>query len=217
MIRNYAFENESRLNIHMSLTTDTTYSSALLTQHEQAIIENDILGFHFPWYYISKQTTFIPPADTPEKIKEGTYVNTSFLSHSLLRRTEEEHIKHTDRPIDHFSDGYAEFFFSIFDRWMKSNNKTYHNIFRANVNCNWYNGEDAITVPHNDHTWHHYNWLMYLTDNPEAPTLVWDYELDAWHEMPAQKYQVSHFKGCYHAHKYPALHERRVAVVFTYA
>jgi len=205
------------LNMYMILPKDTTYSDGLLSDQHKAIIENDVLGYHFPWYYVSKQTTYIPPENTPEKIKQGSYVNGPFLSHALLRRTEEEHVKHTDRPTDHFSEGYAEFFFEIFHNWMSQNNKSYHNIFRANVNCNWYNGENAITVPHEDHTWHHYNWLLYLTDNPTAPTLVWNEEINDWNELPAQKWQVSQFKGCYHAHKYPSLHERRVVVVFTYA
>ena len=101
----------------------------MLFSKEQVFkIENDVLGFHFPWYYIGKQTTYIPPENTPEKIRQGSYVNGPFLSHSLLRRTEEEHIKHTDRPTEDYSDGYAEFFFEIFHNWMNQNNKSYNNI-----------------------------------------------------------------------------------------
>ena len=198
----------------MKLPETTTYSPILLNDEEKGIIENDILGYYFPWYYISKQTTYIYKDVVPKEIRDGEYVNGPFLSHSLLRRTEEEHIKHTERPIDHYSDGYYEFFVSIFHRWMQSNNLEYSNIFRANLNCNWYNGEDAVTVPHEDHTWPHYNWILYLTDNPGAPTLIW--HENKWKEQPAEKYMVTNFEGCYHAHKYPKVGERRVVVVITY-
>ena len=198
----------------MNLPKDITYKPIKLSEHELGIIENDILGYYFPWYYISKQTTYIYQDHVPSEIRDGEYVNGPFLSHSLLRRTEEEHIKHTERPLSHYSEGYYEFFISIFDRFMKENGLTYSNIFRANLNCNWYNGEGAVTVPHEDHTWPHYNWLLYLTDNPGAPTLIW--HDNKWLELPAEKFMVSNFKGCYHAHKYPSVCERRVVVVITY-
>ena len=198
----------------MSLPEKIQYSPIILTEEERAIIENDILGYYFPWYYISKQTTYIYQDVVPKEIRDGEYVNGPFLSHSLLRRTEEEHIKHTQRPMDHYSEGYYEFFIGIFHRWMQANNLKYSNIFRANLNCNWYNGDDAVTVPHEDHTWPHYNWLLYLTDNPGAPTIIW--HDDKWLELPAEKFMVSNFEGCYHAHKYPKVGERRVVVVITY-
>jgi hypothetical protein len=91
----------------------------------------------------------------------------------------------------------------------------YKKIYRANLNLNWYNG-DLHTEPHIDHDWPHYNFIMYLDTCDEGETLVWKDNFEEMHAVPCVKYTAVTFKSCWHAHKYPALGQRRIVFVVTY-
>jgi hypothetical protein len=95
----------------MTATLDLiTHVPVTVYPREREIIENAILGQMFPWYYIGQQTMNKSPEYLPEPIRPYiSQVNSPFLSHTLLRRTEDESVNHTDRPLTHFSEFY-EFF-----------------------------------------------------------------------------------------------------------
>jgi len=187
-----------------------------LYPQEQEIIETTILGQMFPWYYIGKQTMnksldYIPEAVRPHfKI-----VNPPFLSYSLLMRTEEEHVDHTTRPLNHYS-YYYEFFIEIFHRFMVEQGLTYKKIFRANLNLVWYNGTEH-SEPHRDHEWPHYNFIMYLNTCNQGQTIIWPDDFSTSYMIPCEQYTAVTFREMWHAHRFPPIGTRRVVFVVTYA
>ena len=83
------------------------YNSVNLTNLEKNFIENVVLGCNFPWYWQNEQT-YNDEENIPEYIKPYVeFYNSSFLSHTLLKRTEDESVKHTERNrkdiCSHFS------------------------------------------------------------------------------------------------------------------
>ena len=186
-----------------------------LYPQEREIIETVILGPMFPWYYIGQQTMNKSLDYLPEPIRPYiSQVNSPFLSHSLLMRTEDEHVDHTSRPLNQYSNFY-EFFIEIFHRFMVENGLKYKKIFRANLNLNWYNGT-GDTEPHRDHSWPHYNFIMYLDTCEQGQTIIWPDDFSVSYMIPCEQYTATTFREMWHAHRFPALGTRRVVFVVTY-
>ena len=195
-----------------------THLPVTIYPSEKQVINSVFLGPHFPWFWHEIQTTDpkeVTLAVVPEERRHTIdFYNGPFLSHILLSRTEIETVKHTDRPGTDINK-YWEFFLEIFHRFMTENNLKYTNIFRANLNLTWYNG-DSYTAPHLDHTWPHYNFIMYLTECAGGETVVWTDDFSTVYEIPPVQYSAVTFKQHYHAHKYPMLGTRRLVFVVTY-
>lgn len=185
-----------------------------VNDREKEFIEKFVLGPHFPWFWQDKQT-FGDEENIPKEIKPHIkFDNGSFLSHTLLIRTEEENVKHTERPSREVS-SYFEFFLELFHRFMNENNLKYKNIFRANLNLTWHNS-DLHTAPHLDHHWPHNNFIMYLTSCDQGHTIVWPDDFSYTYMIPSIQYTAITFKGHWHAQRYPASGSKRLVLVITY-
>ena len=200
----------------MNAPLDTIITApVLLYPREKEFIENSILGPMFPWYYIGQQTMNKSLDYLPEEIRPHIkQVNSPFLSHSLLMRTEDENVSHANRPTNQYSE-YYEFFIEIFHRFMTSQGLSYKKIFRANLNLNWYNGNNH-TEPHRDHQWPHYNFIMYLNTCDQGQTIVWPDDFSASYMFPCEQYTAVTFREMWHAHRFPPIGAKRVVFVVTY-
>ena len=198
------------------LLDSITCTPVTLYPREREIIETTILGSMFPWYYIGQQTMNKSLDYLPESIRPHMkIINSPFLSHTLLLRTEDENINHSDRPLNHYSNFY-EFFIEIFHRFMTENGLKYKKIFRANLNLNWYNG-DEHTEPHRDHSWPHHNFIMYLNTCEQGQTVIWPDDFSTSYMIPCEQYTAVTFRERWHAHRFPALGSKRVVFVVTYS
>jgi len=195
-----------------------THSPVTIYPSEKQVIDNVFLGPNFPWYWHDIQTTDpreVTLSVVPEhRRSEIDFYNGPFLSHILLLRTEIENVKHTERPSSDINK-YWEFFLEIFHRFMTENGLKYTNIFRANLNLTWYNG-DLYTAPHLDHTWPHNNFIMYLSECQGGETIIWSDDFSKMYEISPIQYSAVTFKQQYHAHRYPKPGDRRLVFVVTY-
>jgi hypothetical protein len=195
-----------------------THAPVTIYPSEKQVIDNIFLGPNFPWFWHEIQTTDpreVTLSVVPKEYRSTVdFYNGPFLSHILLSRTEVENVNHTDRTGKDIST-YWEFFLEIFHRFMTEHNLKYTNIFRANLNLTWYNG-DLYTAPHLDHTWPHSNFIMYLSECTGGETIVWTDDFSTMYEIPPIQYSAVTFERQYHAHRYPRPTERRLVFVVTY-
>ncbi len=191
------------------------YNTVALTPQQKNIIETEVLGSYFPWYYVEHQTIDIC-SDSPQySIRPAVETtNAPHLSHQLLTRASNLNQSHYDRAANDYS-SWFDFFYDIFHNYCVANNISYSKIYRANLNLNWYNGP-YHTKPHLDHDWYHHNFIMYLTTCPQAETLIWPDDFTVTHLFPCIAYNAVSFKQQYHAHRFPTLGSRRVVFVVTY-
>jgi hypothetical protein len=193
-------------------------STISLYPSEQNFIDEVVMGVKFPWFWQNQQT-FNTEEFYNEHIPEWfqknlTHYNGPFLSHTLLRRSEDENHDQRNRPPGDFSD-YYEFFIELFHRFTVEQGIKYSRIFRANLNLNWYNG-DQHTEPHIDHPWEHCNFIMYLNTCDQGQTIVWPSDFSSSNMIPCVKNTAVAFPWSWHAHRYPPQGERRVVFVVTY-
>lgn len=191
-----------------------THDLVRVMPRENEFIEQYVLGPHFPWFWQDHQT-FKDDPNLPLEIKENLkFYNGPFLSHTLLHRTEDESVKHTERDSNHISTHF-EFFLEIFHRFMSDNGLKYSNIFRANLNLTWHSS-DLHSAPHLDHTWPHNNFIMYLTTCKDGHTIIWSEDFLTSYMIPCKKYTAATFRQQWHAQQYPAQGSKRVVLVVTY-
>ena len=195
-----------------------TNKPVTLHQGEKNHIEKFIMSPKFPWFWQDSQTF-----DKPEYFNKHlpgwlqpmlSHYNGPFLSHTLLRRSEDANESHMSRTASDFSI-YYEFFIEIFHRFMIENNLKYSKIFRANLNLNWYNGIEH-TEPHLDHPWPHCNFIMYLNTCKDGQTIIWPNDFSTSYVIPCEQYTAVAFHQQWHAHRYPSIGTRRVVFVVTY-
>lgn len=192
-------------------------STVNLNLREKDHIEKFFKGPTFPWFWQDRQTinddVFLE--EIPEDFKKTMqYTNGPFLSHVLLPRNEDENIYHLNCDPKLVSPHF-EFFAEIFNRFMKDNQQSYKKIFRANLNLTWYNG-DNYSMPHKDHAWPHYNFIMYLTTCENAETIIWSDSFDESWNIPCVEYTAATFYESWHAQKYPKIGKKRLVFVATY-
>jgi hypothetical protein len=185
---------------------------------EREHIEKFVMGTKFPWFWQNQQT-FNSEEFHNEHLPEWlrpllAHYNGPFLSHTLLRRSEDENEGHLDRGAGDFSVHY-EFFIELFHRFTVEQGIKYTKIFRANLNLNWYNGEEH-TEPHYDHEWPHNNFIMYLNTCEHGQTIIWPNDFNASYMIPCEKYTAVAFKQQWHGHRYPSPGSRRIVFVVTY-
>jgi hypothetical protein len=176
-------------------------NTVALTAKQREFIESYVMGDHFPWFRTAYQVGI------EHTNHASDYVDSAFFSHQLMKRSDTAISGQINSP--HF-----EFFAEIFAEWMHSNSQPFQHIYRAAINC-VYPGKGTST-PHLDHSWPHNNWIMYLTTNASAETVLFNPDLTVAHTIPCVQYTAGCFSQQLHAHRYPAT-EQRVVVVFTYA
>jgi hypothetical protein len=101
----------------------------------------------------------------------------------------------------------------VFDQWIADQGMTAAHIFRAGINCSLHQPYDHCE-PHMDQSFPHYVWLWYL-DTVDAPTILFDQDLNITHRIPCVKNTAVCFDGSQlHAQSYPPpCTPRRVLVV----
>ena len=181
------------------------YNKVNITPDEDKFISDFVLSDSFKWYKQGFQTDFTPPPEIADRV-----ANTFFFSHALSLR------KNLD--IDKsgkINSEYYDFFYEIFLRWLKENNYTTpKTVFRSSINLTGYHNKE-FSVPHYDHEWPHWNWIMYLNE-VEASTLLFDEKYNIIHEFKANKYHACAFENTLHAHQFCKINETRCVVVFTF-
>ena len=185
----------------------TTYISApaIITPEEHEFIQSCVLADSFPWFYQGFQTY---GENIPIKLLPRVY-NASFFSHILLLASTSIQEEGTVNST-HF-----DFFNTIFQRWLEQQGINCHYIYRAAVNLVEHVDKE-MTVPHTDHSYTHKNWIMYLNTVDSAETVLFDADYNITASIPCKQYDAVTFGGDLHAHRFPPLHQRRLAVVFTY-
>ena len=172
-----------------------------ITSQQREFIESYVLGDYFPWFRTAYQVDRTV----------SNYVDSAFFSHQFMKRTEDDAETSGIVNSPHF-----DFFAEIFTRWMQDNNQPFERIYRAAINCVYPNKDIAISTPHVDHPFLHNNWIMYLTTNANAETLLFTEDLTIEHAIPCCAYTAGCFSHQLHAHRYPT-DKQRIVVVFTYA
>jgi hypothetical protein len=175
----------------------------------QNIVEQIIKGSQLKWDFHPHETD--PP--TAEKLKylekcKTNWTRAPVFIYPLIKRTSPEiKIGIPDSP-------HLSVFTAVFDKWMQEQELVYDKIFRAAINISMHNPADHCE-PHEDHSWPHYNWIWYL-DTVDAPTVLFDKELNIEHKIPSVRNTAVTFSSRMHAQSYPPPGVLRRAVVFTY-
>jgi hypothetical protein len=173
------------------------------------IVNTLINGTSIKWTFTLHETE----TPSPEKLKylekcKTAWTRAPVFTHTLIRRSPPE-IK-----LGVGQSGDLPLFKTVFDNWMKAQGLVYDKVYRAAINLAIYNPADHCE-PHVDHLWPHYNWIWYL-DTVDAPTILFDEELNIEHRIPCVKNTAVTFDGRMHAQSYPPPGVLRRAVVFTY-
>jgi hypothetical protein len=202
----------------MSLLDSIVYDRVVVYPVEQQFIDKFVFGPSFPWYWQNNQTFDDPLLYTkhlPGEMRSCLeHTNGPFLSHQLMRRTEDPADSHLDRPASDFSPHY-EFFIEIFHRWISNQKLSYSKIFRANLNLTWHNGIKH-TEPHVDHEWPHCNFIMYLNTCDAGQTIIWPNNFSTSYMIPCVQNTAVCFNQQWHAQRYPLPGIKRMVFVVTY-
>jgi len=176
--------------------------------NEKDAIQHIMYSGYFPWYLALHQTrdTVVDPS-IADKV-----VNPSFFNHVLMERNDDD----STTPGRVSSSSY-NLFYKIFRRWCQENQIKINIIHRANLNLITYNDKE-FTVPHHDHKWPHFNWVMYLNTVENAPTIVFNDDLTINATCAAIENTAVCFGGQLHAHGFPRNpNEYRFVAVFTFS
>ena len=170
--------------------------------------EIDFIGYvtssnSFPW--------FIQPFQTNVKtFNASKHItgNSFFFSHTLMTRNPSEEVGLVNSQ-------HYDFFETIFLRWINDNGLDLPcKIYRASLNLTIHNDKD-MSIPHYDHYWPHWNWIMYLNGS-SASTVLLDEDGKIVEEVAAKQSWACAFQKQLHAHRYPKVNEPRYVCVFTY-
>ena len=121
------------------------------TENYQNLKEH-IFNHQFPWYYQETSTRGLDDV-------EG-HTNYPFYSHIILTRPE------TGARYTEPKSSATELAVAAVSEILKFNNKDAKFFFvRMSVNSTYPIGGNQFTIPHNDHTFPHTNFICYLTDD----------------------------------------------------
>jgi hypothetical protein len=113
------------------------------------------------------------------------------------------------------SSEYYQVFATIFHDWMQAAGLAYTHVYRMNLNLTMHHSSPH-TVPHLDHAFPHYNFIMYLDTPPSSPTLIYNQDFSVIAEVPAVAGTAVSFPAQFHSHRYPPPEARRTVLVVTY-
>lgn len=172
--------------------------------HTNLYFETYILGNSFTWNFSSTETKG-PIMDKPCPTK---WCRAPVFTHTLVQRTDPK-IKQGKAVSAHW-----DLIKSVFDRWMLQQEMTAPYIYRAVINLSLHQPFDH-SEPHVDHAWSHKNWIWYL-DTMDAPTLLFDEDLNITERIPCVKNTAAVFDGRLHAQSYASPCTARRVVVITF-
>jgi len=99
---------------------------------------------------------------------------------------------------------------------VREQNIEYKTILRSSLNLVVHSNYE-FTVPHVDHFFPHWNWVMYLNTVENAPTVLFDENMEIIESVQAEEFKSVIFPGVTHAHKFPPINQDRCVCVFTFA
>jgi len=108
-----------------------------------------------------------------------------------------------------------DFFHDIFINFCKSHNVKVKTILRAAVNYYIYY-DQFVALPHDDHKFEHFNFLLYLTECKGGSTIIYDSDDNIIKSIPPEKFKAIIFPGQKHAIEEFEPGEDRIVVVFTF-
>jgi hypothetical protein len=184
---------------------------SLISEYCQQIIDNQIMGADFPWYYLNYSTSTKFP----------------FLGHTLIPRSNDDAV--TREPVSN----YYNFFYDIFNTACIIHGLKVDRILRASLNLSTHFSAFPYGDPHVDHMFPHYNMLMYLNDCTNGSTIIFKEQTNgeiSQHpvnevnetmtiekEIIPKKGKIVIFDGLhFHANRFCVESERRVVCVFTF-
>ena len=167
-----------------------------LTYEQKNFVKDVILGDDFQWYL------------APGAIEWGD--NYFYMFHVVLRRPE-LHLRGEYR----FNSPYSDFFLQVFETFCDKNNIEYSDLLRISVNLVFPNGVEESMI-HYDHDFPHRQLIVYLTDNPDSSTRIFDKDEETLlHEITPEQ-----FKGvAFDAFPHLVVNQKlgiRVAVIYTF-
>jgi hypothetical protein len=143
---------------------------------------------------------------------EGTEEFIFAFSHILMHRN------NSDTPeTGIINSPFYEDALKLFDRFCVENKITYQHIFRAAINITWNNvTSSGYGCIHKDHSFPHYNFLMYLNDFDDGHTFIFDDDNHLIKTITPSKNKIAIFDGKLHAQGFCRLNQRRVVLVITF-
>jgi len=177
----------------------------VLSDEDRIFFEQEILGNRFPWHYMPTETA-------GSKIE--TPCPTSWTRAPVFNCTIIDRTNPTRKQGRIVSQHYWSIIHPIFNSWVEERGLSAPYIYRCGINCTFYQPFDH-SEPHRDHIFDHKNWIWYL-DTVDAPTVLFDEELNITHRIPCVKDTAAVFDGQIHAQSYPPLGTTRRVVVVTF-
>ena len=160
---------------------------------EQQRILSMAEGDDFPWYF-----------------QESTDPKYMVFCHVLMKRNPQD-LPETGVINSHM----YELFKTVFDAVCKEHNVTYTKVLRAAIN-NVGHYPDLMGDIHNDHSFPHKNFILYLNDFTGAPTYFFDDSKNLVYKSTPGRNRGIFFNGQFHASGFCAPYEHRIAMVFTF-
>jgi|TARA_R100001530_G_C4304415_1_gene151335 hypothetical protein len=162
----------------------------LLSKKEIEFINATILKHNFPWFY------------SKESNKGDSYW---FYSHSVIERIEESG-KHTSY--------ISPFCVSLLDKFCKKHKIKYEKILRCCLNTNF--AQENKSFMHTDHDSDYNHLLIYLTNNKDGKTLLFNDDKKTINKkITPKKFRAVSFSKCWHIGTSPKK-DRRVVLVYTF-
>lgn len=172
----------------------------------QYIIDMEVLGDSFPWYWHEHSTS----------------ANFPYLAHVLISRYDPDTEDLQPNSI------YWAFFEEIFNRFCAKHGIAVNKILRASLNLTT-NHAVGLGEAHTDHVIPHKAVIMYLNEFDDGSTVLFDKYSEGKHEVipgkevpvlykiQAEKGKIACFDGLYfHAAEAPRDRQRRVICVITF-
>ena len=190
------------------------YTRPVVADAEQQRFIDLALSSDFPWFWQQSQTHDSRPYFweqhlAPEQRPDYDICNAPFFSHTLMTRSRDP--AHSGV----IASEYYQVFAALFHDWMTAVGLQYTHVYRMNLNLTMHHSSPH-TVPHLDHEFEHYNFIMYLDTPPNSPTLIYDQGFRVITEIPAVAGTAVSFPAQFHSHRYPPPEARRTVLVVTY-
>jgi hypothetical protein len=177
-----------------------------LNKEELEVINQNVLGCDFPWYYV--------PVATTDKFQ--------CFSHVLIHRYD----PNNEEPIENSS--ITGLFVKILKRFCKKHKIKINKITRGTINLTSHHNKYQSGDPHVDHKFKHKSFIVYLND-AVGDTIIYDKKYDG-KELLNINEKIPIFKNIkpevgkaicwdgeyYHAASYPKEGKRRVVLVMTF-
>lgn len=172
-------------------------NNSFLTKRNKDFIKHILEDQKFPFY--------IGPSTKTHKDKKGNFINDRTLCHVLLQRKEYR------KKGEYSNSIYLKEATDILNNFTKKTKIKYKEILRAAINFSYNNGHESSGF-HEDHTYDHFQLLVYLNDcDPDSVTMLKDKNKII--EIKPKKFKGILFKKIPHKMKYPEKGERLVLII----